>query len=350
MTVKTLILSTARAAGAFSIVGSSKWRRRRLLVLCYHGISIADEHEWNPELYITQQRLRERLQRLRDGRYNILPLSEAVDRLQQGTLPTGAVALTFDDGSFDFAQRAVPVLREFSAPATVYLTTYYCLNRMPVFETALAYLLWRGRQTSTDVSDVAQSDSPLQLRTEGERGTAWLAITSAVQRRNLSAFDKQAILASLAPRIGVDFAHFMATGILQIMSPDQVRNLPHDLVDVQLHTHRHRTPRVEDSFQRELADNRTCIADLTGSSVPRTHFCYPSGDYAVNFLGWLRRAGIKSATTCIPGLASSSVNPLLLPRFIDTMATLPVQFDAWTSGFADLLPRRAIYRLDPRRL
>jgi hypothetical protein len=57
MTLKTLkraFLQAAKGAGLFQLVGSGRWRRNRLLILCYHGVSIDDEHEWNPALYISQ--------------------------------------------------------------------------------------------------------------------------------------------------------------------------------------------------------------------------------------------------------------------------------------------------------
>src|ERR1700761_2255355 len=47
---KRLSLAMARSAGAFGILKSSRWRRRRLLVLAYHGISLNDEHLWNCKL------------------------------------------------------------------------------------------------------------------------------------------------------------------------------------------------------------------------------------------------------------------------------------------------------------
>lgn len=50
--IKHTALEALRGVGAFDAVSRSKWRRSRLLVLCYHGISLDDEHEWNPGLYI----------------------------------------------------------------------------------------------------------------------------------------------------------------------------------------------------------------------------------------------------------------------------------------------------------
>jgi peptidoglycan/xylan/chitin deacetylase (PgdA/CDA1 family) len=134
------------------------------------------------------------------------------------------------------------------------------------------------------------------------------------------------------------------------MTPDQVRALPPDLVDVQLHTHRHRTPREEQAFRRELRDNRAMIERLApGAEPPAVHFCYPSGDYDAAFLPWLRAEGVRSATTCVPGIASAADDPLLLPRFVDTEHQPLATFEAWVSGFASTVPMSREYRLDVAR-
>src|SRR5215472_19169480 len=118
-------VSTASAgAGAFGFLRDSDWRRRKLLILCYHGISLLDEHDWDPTLFIPAHFFRRRLEIIRRSGYTVLPLGEALRRLHSGTLDGPAVAITFDDGTFDFYDRAWPVLSEFNYPATVYVTTY----------------------------------------------------------------------------------------------------------------------------------------------------------------------------------------------------------------------------------
>ncbi|MGZ8413179.1 MAG: hypothetical protein ACXW05_10640, partial [Gemmatirosa sp.] len=54
------LLQCASAMGATRYVARSAWRRSRLVILCYHGISLADEHEWNPELYMPAALFRDR--------------------------------------------------------------------------------------------------------------------------------------------------------------------------------------------------------------------------------------------------------------------------------------------------
>jgi peptidoglycan/xylan/chitin deacetylase (PgdA/CDA1 family) len=340
----------ARAIGGFAVVRNSPWRRRRLLILCYHGVSLDDEHEWDPALFVTQDHLRRRLRALRDGGYEILPLADAARRLYDGTLPARSVALTFDDGTIDFEQRALPVLREFNAPATLYLTTYYCMKRLPVFNTVLSYVMWRGRLSGADLAAVGESPTPLPVATAEERTRARKVLWQYAFDRQMSADEKDVLVARVAEMVGVDYDDIRARGLLQIMAPETVRALPHDLVNVQLHTHRHRTPRDRELFLREMKDNAAITRALRGDERPLDHFCYPSGEYFGEYLRWLRDCGVHYATTCVPDLANSETDPLLLPRFVDTTGQSDLAFEAWASGFAALLPRRREYRLDQGRL
>lgn len=349
MRLKERIFAATKVSGAMAAVANSAWRQRRLLILCYHGVSAADEHEWNPELYIPQELLRTRLRFLLDEGYNVLPLAEGVQRLRDRTLPQKSVAITFDDGAYDFETRAVPVLRELGVPATVYLTTNLCGRPMPIFYTGLSYVLWKGRDSGADLSACIGSPSALLVATDAQRRAAFLAVRQVADGGLMNAAARHELLGRVASVLGVDLGPIVAAGLLQIMSAEQLRALPRDLVDIQLHTHRHRTPRVEAKFRREVEENRVRIRELALVLTPRVHFCYPDGDYAAVFQQWLEELGVESATTCVPGLATPRSPPLLLPRMIDTTHTPALTFEAWASGVADLLPRRAEHRLDPER-
>lgn len=327
-------------------VASSRWRRQRLLILCYHWLSYRDEH-LNDPLYITPDFFRRRLERLRDGGYTVLRLGDALDRLRRGTLPPKSVAITFDDGTRDFAELAVPLLREFGMPATVYVTTYYCEHLLPVFDIALRYLLWRTQADHRVVQRIFGRG--VDVAPGSDRDAIWQAIYDTARARGYSAQEKHEILRCVAEAGGVDFQEFLATGMFQQMTPEQIRALPRDLIDVELHTHRHRTPREHDAFVREIRENRACLQRYLGREIIE-HFCYPSGDYWREFLPWLRQEGVATATTCVPGFATMNDPPLLLPRFLDSSAISDVLFDAWTSGFAAFLPRRREHRADPRRM
>ena len=103
--LKTALFACANAAGVSGCFANTAWRCRRLLILCYHGVSLGDEHQWNPTLYISPRTLSRRLDALRRLGCSVLSLSEAIDRLYETSLPKRAVVLTFDDGYYTISKR-----------------------------------------------------------------------------------------------------------------------------------------------------------------------------------------------------------------------------------------------------
>jgi peptidoglycan/xylan/chitin deacetylase (PgdA/CDA1 family) len=315
--------------GFFAASGKSRWRQQRLLILCYHGVALDDEHEWDPEFYVTSAFLRRRLEILREEDCHVLPLGDALYRMGQGTLPPRSVTLTFDDGMHDFQARAWPLLREAAHPATVYLTSFYSLHQAPVFDVFQAYLLWRARGQVL-AGRHAGLDVELDLRTASGRQTASTAIKAFAARHSMGAVGKQALLESLASALGVDYAQAVSGRLLHIMNPAEVEEVCREGAAVELHTHRHRMPDEEALFRQEIEENRRAIRQITGREA--VHFCYPSGVFATRWLPWLADMGVVSGTTCVPGYGHARTEPLLLPRFVDTGLVSEVEFRAWISG------------------
>jgi len=330
-------LRVAAASGVARFLRDSAWRQQRLLILCYHGVSRYDEHEWDAALYITPERLQQRLQLLAEERCNVLPLSEAVTRLQSGTLPPRAVTLTFDDGYQDFYSVAYPIIESFAFPATLYLTTYYVEYNRPVFDLMCSYLLWKARlRKSMHWPEVFTTPRPLD---DVGRQTATAAIKEFALSRKLSAREKDQLLARLAERLGIDYEDLCERRVLHLITPDEAKAMAARGLDLEYHTHRHRVYRGRDRMFTELDDNRRRLE--TYSTKPPQHFCYTGGFYLPEHLDYLAAYGIRSATTCSRGLCTARTHPLLLPRFLDSMAVSELEFRSWLAGTAAFLPQRA---------
>jgi peptidoglycan/xylan/chitin deacetylase (PgdA/CDA1 family) len=336
-------LSILKGCGAFRLIGQSGWRRQRLLILCFHGISLEDEHEWRPYLYIRPQQLERRLEILHKGNYAVLPLAEALNRLYRADLPERSVVLTFDDGTFDFYRQAYPRLQQYGFPATVYLTTYYNAMEIPVFGLICSYMMWKSRAGApADLHEFGVAQ-PVALASTEARQQAESQIVAWAERGNLSGLQKNEVAAQLAQRLGIDYQALLGKRILQLMNQREVRELAGAGVDFQLHTHRHRTPLNEDLFRQEIAENRKHIAELAGRKVQ--HFCYPSGVYRPEFALWLKAENILSATTCDTGIAAPDNDPLFLPRLVDTSARSDLEFESWVNGIGYFISARKRARL-----
>lgn len=335
---KQATLQSLKTTGVSSLVQTSRWRRQRLLILAYHGISLNDEHLWNGSQYISPEVFRIRLQSLKNSGCNVLPLAEAIARLYAKDLPPKAVAITFDDGTCDFGQRAFPLLQEFNFPSTLYLTTFYTHFQKPVFDLFCAYLLWKGRNETLDLKPLIGRDRLIDLRETASQDAALKEIHLFAREQKLSADEKDALAAALARQLKLDYEDLLKRRIVQNLRPDEVTALSAAGADVQLHTHRHRTPMDRQLFLREIEDNRKNIQAMTGKAP--THFCYPSGKYDQAFLPWLKEAGVVSGTTCDAGFASRTSDPLLLPRFLDNNTLSAIEFESWLTGVSAALPRR----------
>lgn len=317
---KRAAFSAARQVGVFAACAASAWRRRRIAVICYHGVSIVDEHEWKPALYVRASFFRRRMEFLHERGYTVLGLEDAVRRRRDGSLPRKSVVLTFDDGTYDFFAVAWPILREFGYPATVYWTTYYAERPFPVFSVAYRYAQWKA---GSDLPPV-----PAALATaNGAEKNDWFR--SACQDN------------------AVPYELFSEKRLLTIMRPDEVAQLAAEGCDFQLHTHRHRMPLEEDAFRAEIRTNREIILAAT-NRLPR-HFCYTSGRFRGRYLPWLEAEGVTTATTTQPGLVAPGTPDLLLPRLVDHEGLTETEFEAWISGVADLLPHRTGWK-DPDSL
>ena len=332
-------LQIIRLAGGLSATGRSRWRSRHLLILCYHGFALDDEHLWNPSLYVTQGHLESRLAFLSGGGYTILSLPEGLTRLRAGTLPPRAVAITVDDGNYDFYAVAYPVFKRLGVPVTLYVSTYHVVDRRPVFDVACRYLLWKAWASGkADVRDPLDESRP-PLRTAADCDAASSRVWETVWRERWSAEKKHEWLGGFATRMGIDWAGFLRSRVLALMHPEEIGVLDPAIVDVQLHTHRHRVPEQRDLFLREIDDNRRALADCGLDPRRLTHFCYPSGVHRPALLPWLAEAGVTSGVTSDSGLASADCHPFLLPRFVDTGMTSEVEFEGWACGLRQVIRR-----------
>lgn len=336
--VRQAALSGFGALGGLRWVSGSRWRSKRLLILCYHGLAMKDEHVWNGGLFMSAEFLRRRFEMLKSGGYQVLPFGEAVAALRKGTLPPRSVALTFDDGFHDFLRVAVPLLEEFGYPATNYVSSYYTLNQHPIPPVALRYVLWKSGRPEIEAGTLRDQPETLVIRDAKQRHDVAMALLQKVSAAGEDA--QQALMADVAARLGVDWDAVVRDRLFHLMTPEEVSETARRGFDIQLHTHRHRTPRDKAAFCREITENRAHLEAMTGR--PANHFCYPSGDVDAMFLPWLRELGVETATTTgDAGIATAGDDSLLLPRFVDTMWQPDVMFESWVAGAGAMLRRRS---------
>jgi peptidoglycan/xylan/chitin deacetylase (PgdA/CDA1 family) len=124
------------------------------------------------------------------------------------------------------------------------------------------------------------------------------------------------------------------------MTPEELQEVAREGADIQLHTHRHRSPDSRLEFRREVLENRERIEAITGRSA--VHLCYPSGRHRPEFFPWLEELQVITATTCVPSLASRASSRLALPRVVDTSFLGEIELEGWLSGVSQFLWQRPV--------
>jgi len=334
--LKASSFNVLKHLGITGLVADSPWRRHRLLILAFHGIALHDEHLWSPDLYISLAQFERRLALLKATNCTVLPLDDAIARLYRGNLPNRAVVLTFDDGYYDFAAGAWPLLRAYGYPATVYLTTARVDRNLPNIGLLASYALWCARDRVLHGDGIHGLRGIYPLATPEQREHVVRCINDGL----LNSIDdsKDAVVEALVRRLGLDYDGFLERRLLTLLRPGEIEQLAGEGADFQLHTHLHCTPPDVRDFVADVLKNRDRIEAFTGKRP--YHFCYPSGNYRTQYFKALQAEGVISATTCDPGLATPASHPMLLPRFVDTSVVSDVVFEAWLTGMAPCLPRR----------
>jgi peptidoglycan/xylan/chitin deacetylase (PgdA/CDA1 family) len=333
--LRLLFLRAARSIGAFA--AARYVTRRQLRILCYHGFELRDETKFRPQLFMSGATFESRIAAVALLGYRVVPLDEAIDRLKAGTLTGDEVVITTDDGWHSFAQVALPVLARYGLPSTLYVTTYYVTHNAPVFRLAVQYLFWRAARRPVVLRDMPWLKGgvhELDMRDPVERECAE-SLCYEYGERNCNESERQDLCRELGRQLGVDYDDIVRRRILHLMSPAELKFAARQGVDIQLHTHRHRFPADDlSACALEIAENRAVLETVIGQ-VPR-HFCYPSGDWHPVHWSVLQSQGVRSATTCEPGLNEAGGAPYAMRRILDGEHLDPIEFEAALSGFLSL--------------
>lgn len=305
MRLKESVLSISRSLGLDRLARAAT--RRQLRILCYHGIWVTPGVKFGNCTFIEPEQFERRMARLVRSGLAVLPLAEAVERLANDDLPDAAVALTIDDGWVTTLTHMLPVLEAHGLPATLYATSWYSQNRLPVINVAVDYL-----RTAAGRPDI---DPRLAI----DRIDA------------LPIADRLPALRAFGAGLGIDEAWY-ENRQFEIMASDELAEAHRRGLDIQLHTHRH--VEIGQNLARlpqELAENRASLAAIVGDH-PLEHFCFPSGSFHPGARDMLVAAGIRSATLTVPGLNPPRSDPLALRRLLDCRSVGDAVFDGYLAG------------------
>jgi len=238
----------------------------------------------------------------------VLPLGEAVERLQDESLPPAATCITFDDGYADNLTVAAPLLKKYGLPATVFVATGY-IDGGRMWNDWIIDGIKESPLHRVDLRDLDLPD--LDLGTMELRRRAVETILPKV--KYLPFPRRTTVCEEVARRCRSSLTQTL------MMTREQVEALPASGVTVGAHTHTHPILASEplEYCRTDLARSKATLEDWLQRPVDT--FAYPNGvpgtDYRQEHVELVRSLGFKCAVSTSVGYADRSADVFQLPRF-----------------------------------
>jgi len=240
--------------------------------------------------------------------FNVMPLNEALRALDEGRLPPRTVCITFDDGYRSVHDLALPILRKFELPATVFVTSGFIgADAGNMWNDRIIHAVQSLPPGSLDLTDIGLENYPLGSLEERKR-TA-LRLTEA--GKYLPPVERDSLVERLDRMSGHHHAALMLTS-------DMLAALERNGVEIGAHTISHPilTSLDDERARVEIALGKRQLEDLIGKPVRL--FAYPNGkvgqDYDARHVEMVRQAGFSAAFTTAVGAITSDQDRFQLPR------------------------------------
>jgi peptidoglycan/xylan/chitin deacetylase (PgdA/CDA1 family) len=295
--------AAAVAARTVPLVFSAH-RKQRLSILIYHRVLPVRDPMRPGEPTVDEFDAQMRILR---QFFHPLPLVEAVERLQAGTLPDGAVCVTFDDGYADNEIHARPVLGKYRIPATVFVSTGF-LNGGRMWNDTVIEVIRGCKDSALDLRELNLGRYPLD--TIEKRREA--ADSILLQIKHLDPNARIALVNDIAKRGPALPDDLMLTDT-------QVQSLARNGVSIGAHTVNH--PILSSvpvgTAHREIQDSKLYLERVV--QEPIDVFAYPNGrpelDYGIAHRNLVSEMGFKAAVSTHWGVGACESDRYQLPRF-----------------------------------
>jgi peptidoglycan/xylan/chitin deacetylase (PgdA/CDA1 family) len=272
----------------------------------------AGDFQPNHHLEVTPEFLRTMLAHLAARGIDLVTMDEVHQRLIARNFSRRFACFTFDDGYRDNREFALPVMREFDAPFTVYVASDFASGSGRLWWTALEMAIAKAEQIEATIGGVA---CRLDTSTSSAKQAAFDRLHDWL--RTLREHDMQREVGALCARHGID-----QTAICRelCMSWDELKAFSDDpLVTVGAHsiTHCSLALQSEATAKEELSVSRARIE--AALQRPVVHLAYPYGDKnaaGAREFALAAASGYKTAVTTRPGMVfpESGRHLTALPR------------------------------------
>ncbi|MDO9047793.1 MAG: polysaccharide deacetylase family protein [Methylobacter sp.] len=285
-------------------IASGTGKRKKLFILIYHRV--LDKPDFMRPGEVDNAAFTWQMELLAKY-FNVLPLHDALQKMQIHTLPSRAVCITFDDGYADNYTNALPILKQFNLSATFFIANGF-LNggRMwndTVIEAVRNFPLPELDLAAIDLGRFDVSDQSKKRQT-AEQIIGQIKHLPAVQRDQLAA------------HVGMQSQNLPGN---LMMTTEQLKQLYQSGMEIGGHTVNHPILAKLDNqiAEQEVTVNKIFLENILNTSL--RFFAYPNGkpdqDYNQQQIPLIKNAGYQAALSTQWGVAQQISDIWQLPRF-----------------------------------
>ena len=283
---------------------SALGKQQRLSILIFHRVFA--QRDWMRPGEPTAPEFAWQMQLLK-RHFNVLPLYDAVQRLQQGNLPARAACVTFDDGYADNATVALPILQQYGIPATVFVAAGYLNGGRMWNDTVIEFL----RQYTDKTLDLSHLQLPVyptdtqELRRKAAHDIVRRCKYLENGRREEIATEISQSASSLPDSL--------------MLTTEQLVLLHQQGIEIGGHTFSHPilSSLSSDQAREEITRGKRELEVLLNTDVRL--FAYPNGrpdiDYKPEHVRLVQESGFEAAVATHWGVSDQKTNLFQLPRF-----------------------------------
>lgn len=315
MTLKTPLSGVKgliRSGASLAYYATGHHKRANLgqfVVLMYHRV-LRDGDPYipyiQPGMYVRASSFEKQLQFLTEN-YQIVSLQQMLELIETGQASDTRqyCVITFDDGWRDNYQNAFPLLKKYSAPATIFLTASFVGTKRLFWHEKVSRLFYLARSSRTGLSsslDPAADDaaSALLVRHIFSAESSETAVDAAIEGlKSLPVARIEAVVEALAARLGIGLENERT-----MLSWEEIREMGRNGISFGSHTCEHQILTQIDLADagQEIAASMTKLRGSDLNYVPV--FCYPNGRYNEDIRSLVIEAGYSAAVTTTLGRQS----------------------------------------------
>ena len=322
--LKNVILKVLKKMGLFRLfkfLNSSK-----IPVLCYHGVSINDEHLFMPGNFIQFEVFKKRIEAIESLGYKIISLDQALEMHKSKQIEKNSVVLTIDDAFIPIFDELIPFLVKKQIPITCYVTSYKSLHQVPIFRLVCQYFFWKTKRDTFNLEHEKLGSKKWSIAQD-----MWKFISEVEEK--FTREERELLLAEISKELEVQYTNDIRK-TFSIASHDLLDKFK-SKIDIQLHTHYHNMELPLQRLEEDMLLNREYLKDL--NEKKQIHFCYPSGVWNSKHFDLLEKNGVVTATTCDSGLMGIDTHLYKIPRIIDSNKMSQIVFESELCGFNSFL-------------